>query len=110
MKRRNKPLIFMFAAIGAALLAGCSNQSEGERCSRLAGSTGNDDCESGLTCQLVGSLELCCPTDRVSSVPECIASTNLPDAGTSVVDASDAATGSTDATDATDATEDSSGI
>ena len=104
MKRCNKPLTVVFAAIGAALLFGCSNQSEGERCSRL---TGNDDCETGLTCQLIGSLELCCPTNRAPSVPECIPGSNLPDAG---ADSGDGAAAGDATTDSTDATEEGSGL
>lgn len=105
MKSCNKPRNVLFAAIGAALLLSCSNQGEGERCSTL---TGNDDCETGLTCRLVGSLELCCPTSRAPSVPECIPPTAVtPDAST---DAEDEAAAEDAAQDSTDASEEGSGL
>jgi hypothetical protein len=70
--------IAMAATLGLLALAGCSNQSEGERCSRLAGSNGSDDCEPGLSCQSItaswGTLDLCCPPPggRAPTVSECI--------------------------------------
>lgn len=65
---------WLLLAAGALIAFGCSNQGEGERCSKLAGNNGDDDCESGLHCVTVGSLELCCPTDRTPSDPQCIES------------------------------------
>ena len=56
-----------------------------------AGNDGKDDCEPGLSCQLVNNLELCCPYDRPASDPQCIASVAVKDAGTSDATASDAA-------------------
>lgn len=69
MMRRWSWLLF---AASALIALGCSNQGEGERCSRLAGNNGDDDCEPGLHCVTVGQLELCCPTDRTPSDPQCI--------------------------------------
>jgi len=54
---------------------GCSRQGEGERCSRLAGGDGDDDCEEGLICksgdELGGGSDICCPPEG-STNPACI--------------------------------------
>lgn len=82
---------WMLVAGFVSLVVACSNQGEGERCSRNAGNDGKDDCEPGLSCQLVNNLELCCPYDRPASDPQCIASVAVKDAGTSDSAAADAA-------------------
>lgn len=80
----------------AVLSPGCSNQAEGQPCSRNAGNSGSDDCESGLSCQQVGTLQLCCPVPPATpSVPECVQGANLPDSST--VDATQEAAASPDA-------------
>lgn len=65
---------WLLIAAGALLAFGCSNQGEGEQCSKNAGNSGDDDCEPGLHCVTVSGLELCCPTDRTPSDPQCIES------------------------------------
>jgi hypothetical protein len=81
MIRRTTPLAALLIA-SIALLCDCSNQSEGQPCSRLAKNDGADDCEQGLTCQQVGRLQLCCPAPPATpTVPECVPGSNLPDAG-----------------------------
>lgn len=63
------PLLLALAA------PGCSLQGEGERCSRKAGPTGNEDCQSGLVCksssELGGDSDICCP-EGASNEPACI--------------------------------------
>jgi len=65
---------WLLVAAGALVAFGCSNQGEGERCSRLAGNDGKDDCEVGLRCVEVNGLELCCPEQGTPSDPQCIQS------------------------------------
>ena len=72
----------LFLAIVAALAAssavtassGCSQQSEGERCSCA---NGNDDCGDGLECvagpQLGGQTEICCPAEGSRKEALCLA-------------------------------------
>lgn len=41
----------VFPVIGGfILLSSCANQAEGERCDKLAGTMGTDDCQAGLIC------------------------------------------------------------
>ena len=65
-------VIFAVCGLAAALAvavvggAGCSNQSEGQRCSHLGDNGGNDDCIAPLICKLQSELanaqdDLCCP-------------------------------------------------
>jgi hypothetical protein len=72
---------FVVASL-AALSPGCSNQSEGQPCNRNAGNGGDDDCSSGLSCQQIGTLQLCCPVPPATpTVSECQQGANLPDGG-----------------------------
>lgn len=79
------------AALCAALVCACSEQGEGERCDT---NNGHYDCEPGLVCRTLESLNiegevpgaaLCCPPDGVPpSVDSCRATStipNEPDAG-----------------------------
>jgi hypothetical protein len=105
--------------LGVAVLgqAGCSNQSEGQRCSV---ENGNDDCQDGLICKskdlLNGAQDsLCCPADSKAAVaPACRppSQTTTPPAPTGDASTSDASTdSSTDASvdgSTSDATSDSS--
>lgn len=60
-------------AVGLVLFCACSNQGEGQRCSRLSGNNGADDCNAGLSCQRIGELEICCPVPGVApTVLECM--------------------------------------
>lgn len=42
--------------VGGGAFAACSNQGEGEFCDRFGDNGGNDECQSGLECTPVGSL------------------------------------------------------
>jgi hypothetical protein len=64
------PLCPLFvAAITLAAVAACSGQGEGERCDHRAGSNGDSDCQSGLSCQnppasiVKSPYGICCPPD-----------------------------------------------
>ncbi len=65
--------IFAWLPLACAMLLGCSNQAEGERCDL---DNGNADCESGLICKSLQSLSgqgegaICCP-DGTPSVAAC---------------------------------------
>ncbi len=104
--------------LGVAVLGqvGCSNQSEGQRCSI---DNNNDDCQDGLICKskdlLNGAQDsLCCPADSKAAVaPACRPPSQATTTPTPTGDASttDSSTdSSTDASDgsSTDATSDSS--
>ena len=54
-------------------LVGCAGQGEGELCNHKAGNSGNDDCQSGLTCTTSGpspGFGLCCPSNPASAKTE----------------------------------------
>jgi hypothetical protein len=55
-------LVVLVLTIATAGLGACSGQGEGQLCSLKAGNMGNDDCQSGLTCDM--QLARCCPQDR----------------------------------------------
>jgi len=85
-----RPLLFSLLVVpllaAGLVVVACSNESEGQPCSHLAGNNGNDDCDSNLTCQDLIGVEgpRCCPPDRSqATTPECA----LPSGG---VDASPA--------------------
>jgi hypothetical protein len=67
--------VFTFASALALLtVPACSQQSEGERCDRLA--EGNADCDSGLSCVaarelLVKTTDRCCPAAGTESDARC---------------------------------------
>jgi hypothetical protein len=84
--------VFLVVLVVGAL--GCK-QGEGSRCDK---ENGNDDCASGLTCQLNGTLcdvkeaYVCCPASGTSNVEGCkSACENVPlgDSSTPVDSASD---------------------
>ncbi len=59
-----------------ASTAACNGQGEGQLCDPKAGNTGNDDCQSGLTCQfrpayVITSYGLCCPPSGQSTTTAC---------------------------------------
>jgi len=56
--------LFTGSALGA-----CSDQGEGEICSLLSDNSGNNDCQSGLTCQAIPGVNgaRCCPADRTQA-------------------------------------------
>lgn len=67
-------LLFTLSLGGwAALVAACSNQSEGERCDKASGNGGDDDCQAGLRCiavQAQGQATqtfVCCPADTTQA-------------------------------------------
>jgi hypothetical protein len=68
-------LIALIAVTVTLGFAGCSRQSEGERCDQAA--AGDTDCNSGLVCVLCvelaqGSVDRCCPADpNAASDPAC---------------------------------------
>lgn len=90
--------------LAAACLLACSQQAEGDRCDPL---NGDDDCESGLTCQAIEGrgadgrpLNLCCPADpRLITESACIPGQPSVDAGSGAPDAA-ADSGDEDAADA----------
>jgi hypothetical protein len=61
------PLVVAFSALFSVALPGCSNQGEGERCSKLNDNPDgtSNDCQSGLVCTskdvLHSNADLCCP-------------------------------------------------
>ncbi len=113
-KSRFVPLFLAFVATGAVVLAAaCSGQGEGERCSVLADSNGNDDCAGSFVCTPAGQLngsstDRCCPADRTqATTPVCAVQTAVGiDAGLPT-DANTTADGATEA--GSDAAKDSAG-
>jgi len=105
---RSKGLAFRFAAVaavivfGAASVAACSNQGEGERCSQLAQNGGNDDCQDGLVCTSSTDLgtgsDICCPQDRTQATTAVCAIKRAPVGGDAGIpgDGSAADTGAQD--------------
>ena len=72
-----------------AALGACAGQGEGQLCNPKAGNSGNDDCQSGLTCQsrpmiVMSPYGICCQPNGQSTTTAC--SVN----GTSITDASPA--------------------
>jgi hypothetical protein len=85
-----RPTLFSLLAVpviaAGLVVAACSDEGEGQPCDPRAGNNGSDDCQSGLTCQLIENTQgnRCCPPDRSqATTPECA----LPSGG---VDASPA--------------------
>lgn len=97
----------------ASFFAACSNQGEGERCSKLAENQGNADCQDGLVCTFISDTEgeRCCPADpnqatssacrRPSSGGADVAPPPLPDADSPA----ETGPGTPDADDGSDAGE-----
>jgi hypothetical protein len=110
-------IVFAFAsALTVLALPGCSQQGAGERCD--SAKSGNDDCESGLTCVskmvLVDiSTDRCCPPAGTDTDARCArgarsgntgGSSSGGTSGSGGTDASSGGTGGTDAsTGGTDA-------
>jgi hypothetical protein len=106
----------VLSAIGVAAV-GCSGQGEGERCDHRAANGGDDDCQSGLTCQnppggiVTYPNGVCCPPDPAqATTAACSPNTGVidaspapPDGAQASVEAGDEAAPSVDAT-AVDAT------
>ena len=72
------------ASSAAAAFAGCSRQSEGERCDRKA--AGNTDCNEGLVCvQCIelahGQIDRCCPSSAAESSGQCVRADPQPKLG-----------------------------
>lgn len=75
----------VFAATATVFLAACQGQGEGALCNQQAGNNGNDDCQSGLTCQsrpatVMNPFGLCCPPNGPSSSSACSTNTTSIDA------------------------------
>jgi hypothetical protein len=72
-----RPTLFSLLAIPVVafglVVAACSDEGEGQPCDPRAGNNGNDDCQSGLTCQTENlPSPRCCPPDRSqATTPEC---------------------------------------
>jgi len=88
------PFAFPLAAclVAALSVGACSNEGEGEICDPNASNAGNDDCQSGLTCQqspLPGVLGYrCCPTDLTqATVSVCSGNHEVADANAAPPDA-----------------------
>ena len=67
------PRAFLIRVCLVGCLVGCAGQGEGELCNHKAGNSGNDDCNSGLTCTTSGpspGFGLCCPSDPASATTE----------------------------------------
>jgi hypothetical protein len=75
------------------LLVACSNQGQGEFCDKNAPNGGNDDCQSGLTCQVFSEVGRCCPVD-LTQATAAACSANHPGVGTDAAPASVAPDGS----------------
>ena len=60
------------ALVSALSVGACSNQGEGERCDNRGDHAGDDECQDGLKCLLVGSSSIptenyrCCPADQTA--------------------------------------------
>jgi hypothetical protein len=70
------PISLALAAVTIAAVSACSGQGEGELCNPKAGNSGNDDCQSGLTCQprpaiVVNGFGICCPPGGQSTTTAC---------------------------------------
>jgi hypothetical protein len=70
-------LLVIAAGLVAATMLGCPKQGEGERCSVLAGRSGEDsDCDEGLVCKPGSELgltgDICCP-EVGGTHPACLA-------------------------------------
>jgi hypothetical protein len=55
-------------ALTVAALAACDGQGQGDLCNTMAGSAGNNDCQSGLVCTprqaiVASPYGICCPVD-----------------------------------------------
>lgn len=90
------PAVLVFAL--ALALAGCSQQSEGERCDLK---NGNDDCADGLTCiskqVLASSSDICCPPDstNLSCIPGGVGTTTSSESTTTSSESTTTTTTST---------------
>ena len=86
MKRRIG-IAVLSLAVTALFFAACSNGGEGDRCSRFADNSGNDDCQNGLKCTLAGELngkqeaDRCCPQDRSTSAAGSVCALATPSNG-----------------------------
>src|SRR5579872_154111 len=70
--RRTSSRIMSLAAlvVGMVLLgAGCHEGAEGDRCNPVAAANGEDECNSGLSCQTPFTCveSYCCPADLATS-------------------------------------------
>jgi hypothetical protein len=114
--RKSHFVLFVFALVvtgAVALVAACSGQGEGERCSVLSDNNGDDDC-AGLHCTPAGQLngsstDRCCPADRTqATTPVCAVQTAVGiEAGQLPTEGGTGDTGANDG--ASDAANDSSG-
>jgi len=59
-----------------AILGGCSQQGEGDRCDPLSGGNpaGTADCQSGLICSHTASGNVCCPANGPGNAAACTTS------------------------------------
>jgi hypothetical protein len=119
--RRAHPLLLAVPAVALAIAffpAGCSGQSEGERCNTQSDNAGNDDCDGTLVCTPAGKLTnrddvaRCCPADLTQATsPACrpVGSGGTDAGPPSDASAGDAAAEATTSDGATDATADTEG-
>jgi len=64
------------AVVATAVAGGCAGQGEGQLCNPRAGNSGNDDCQSGLTCQsrpaiVMAPYGICCEPNGQSTTSAC---------------------------------------
>lgn len=83
----------VFAVVATALLAACQGQGEGQLCDTRAGNGGNDDCQSGLTCQsghgvVMSPFGICCPANGPATTSACSTTGTSLDANPAPPDAS----------------------
>jgi hypothetical protein len=100
-----RPILFSLLVVpllaAGLVVAACSDEGEGQPCNRLAGNNGDDDCQSGLTCQDILQVPgpRCCPPNRSqATTPECAQPAGGVDASPAPPDAKTTDTSSQDST------------
>ena len=89
-------VLFAPCLVVIGLLTACTRQGEGQVCDPRAGNNGNDDCQSGFTCQTIpgAANATCCPPNLAqATVAACGANHTLLDANTAPPDGAQAAEG-----------------
>jgi hypothetical protein len=113
MRMRFKRSLLGLSLVGVALVLGsaCSEQAEGERCSK---DNRDSDCAAGLTCRLLSALGrtgdtakagVCCPISGPATTEACTAQQSaIPDGPTTTRDAGTGTGSRPEASIPTDAT------
>jgi len=99
MRVRSIPVFAPYLVV-LGLFAACNRQGEGQVCDPRAGNNGNDDCQTGLTCQTIpgATYATCCPPMLAQATASaCGANHTVLDASTAPPDSSQGADGGPDA-------------